>query len=304
MGFIGRILLSDISISYTNRLSATILTTQSLKESYAAGIFFENSLSRLRVGSNVNEGLRGSTQRNYGLRFSHTSNDLNNRNFPTKGGESLIILNGYLGTDLSVRLKEGVDSIVLQSQGISTVGVSLSEAELNALANRLNPGLYADIMWTIRKYKSLRTNWQLNPYAAFGLSLGLGEENSIVQNFRLGGMQRVDIRDIRVLGLQFGEITTSNFGLIGLQSQYLIGKNLFVRAGLNGLAYHNYLPLNKWGLMISGQRGDNFDLLLGMGLEATLRTFFGPISIGLSTNNLDWQLRYYVGLGFSFNYSD
>jgi NTE family protein len=41
-----------------------------------------------------------------------------------------------------------------------------------------------------------------------------------------------------------------------------------------------------------------------MGLETTLRTFFGPISVGLSTNNIDWQLRYYVGLGFSFNYSD
>ncbi len=295
--------LSDISISYTHRLSANFLTTQSLKESYGVGIFFENSLSRLRVGSNVNEGLRGSTQRNYGLRFTHTSNDLNDRNFPTKGGESLLILNSYLGTNLSVRLNEGVDSVDLEISGSSGV-VTLSEAQLNELAEFYNPGFYSDILWTIRKYKSLRNNWQLNPYAAFGLSLGLGEENAIVHNFRLGGMQRVDIRDIRVLGLQFGEINTSNFGLVGLQSQHLIGKNLFVRAGMNGLAYHNYLPLDEWALMLGGERSNNFNLLLGMGLETTLRTFFGPISVGLSTNNIDWQLRYYVGLGFSFNYSD
>ena len=295
--------LSDISISYTHRLSANFLTTQSLKESYGVGIFFESSLSRLRVGNNVNEGLRGSTQRNYGLRFTHTSNDLNDRNFPTKGGESLVILNSYLGTNLSVRLNEGVDSVALEILGSSGV-VTLSEAQLNELADFYNPGFYSDIMWTIRKYKSLRTNWQLNPYAAFGLSLGLGEENAIVRNFRLGGMQRVDIRDIRVLGLQFGEITTSNFGLVGMQSQHLIGKNLFVRAGINGLAYNNYLPLDEWALMLGGERSNNFNLLLGMGLETTLRTFFGPISVGLSTNNIDWQLRYYVGLGFSFNYSD
>jgi len=296
--------LSDISISYTHRISAGFLSTQSLKESYAGGVFFENSLSRLRLGSSVNDGLRSSTQRNYGLRLSHTSNDLNDRNFPTKGGESLVILNGYLRTDLSVRFKEGVDSIILQSQGISTVGLSLSETELNALAEVLNPGVYTDIMWTIRKYRTLNEQWQLNPYAAFGLSLGLGEENSIVQNFRLGGMQRVDIRDIRVLGLQFGEINTANFALFGLQSQHILFKNLFIRGGLNGLAYHNYLPLSAWGQMLSGQRGGDFDLLLGIGVETTLRTFFGPISVGLSTNNRDRQLRYYVGLGFSFNYSD
>lgn len=296
--------LSDISISYTHRLGLNILTTQSLKESYAAGIFYENSLSRLRVGNNVTEGLRSSVQEYFGLRLSHTSNDLNNRNFPTSGGESLLVLNSYLSTSLSVRLSEGVDSINISSPNLPNFAQLFSQSQLDALAEELNPGFYTDVLWTLRKYRRLNANWQIVPYAAAGLSIGLGEERSIVQAFRLGGMQRVDLRDVRVLGLQFGELNTPNFALIGWRSQYLLGKNLFLRSGINALAYHHYLPLDEWALGLGGQRSFDFETLLGLGAEATLRTFFGPISLGISTNNRDWQMRYYVGLGFSFNYSD
>lgn len=293
--------LSDIGLSFTHRLEANVLTTQSLKESYGGGVFFQSSVSRLRFGVNALPGIRNSTQNLFGLRFSHTANDLNDRNFPTKGGESLFILNTYLDMGLRVRFDQGVDSVSLSNDN---QGAKISEEDFNTLVDLLDPGIYFDLLWTQRKYLPLSAQWQLIPYSAAGLSIGRGLEGSIVNGFRLGGMQRVLINDVRVLGLQFGERETANFTLLGLQAQRILWEKLYLRGGINGLLNFSYLSLENWGQVLGGVRSFEADYLLGFGVEGVLRTFFGPIALGVSSNTLDWQPRYYVGLGFSFNYSD
>lgn len=295
--------LRNILISFNHRIHALFLTTQSLKESYAAGAFFENNRSRIRIGADIPEGLESSVQLNYGFRLMHTANDLNDRNFPVRGGESLLILNTYLGTRQTVRLEDGVDSVLLSATDASIQNY-LTAAELTDLANHLNPGVYVDIMISARYFKSQSENWQWLPYYALGLSLGGGEPNSVVNAFRLGGLQRVQQNDVRVLGLQFGEVVTANFAMGGLMVQQVLWNDLFLRYGLNVLAYHPYLSIRDWGGTFVNGDYDELVGLAGLGMELSWRTFFGPISVGLSTNSRDWQPRYYLGMGFSFNYSD
>lgn len=292
--------LQDINLSFNNRLQLNILTTQSLKESYAVGVFHERVRSILRIGNETPEGLRYSNQNTSGLRFFHTANDLNDRNFPTKGAESIFITNFYFDNNNGVALETGVDSI----QFPTLPGIYFSDALINEIINDLSPEPYFDILWSYRRYSYLTKNWQLIPYGGIGLSFGEGLQNSIVQGFRLGGMQRVQLRDIRVLGLQVAEGSEANFALAGLQLQYVSGKNVFLRMGLNALYTHPYNAWHDWQRLLVEGRDEQLDFLLGIGLEGVLKTFFGPISVGISTNQQDWKPRYYVGLGFSFNYSD
>lgn len=202
---------------------------------------------------------------------------------------------------LRVRFDQGVDSVSLSNDN---QGAKISEEDFNTLVDLLDPGIYFDLLWTQRKYLPLSAQWQLIPYSAAGLSIGRGLEGSIVNGFRLGGMQRVLINDVRVLGLQFGERETANFTLLGLQAQRILWEKLYLRGGINGLLNFSYLSLENWGQVLGGVRSFEADYLLGFGVEGVLRTFFGPIALGVSSNTLDWQPRYYVGLGFSFNYSD
>lgn len=296
--------LRNIRISFTSRLHAILMSTQSLKESYAGGIFFENSRSRIRIGSDIPDGLQSSVQRNYGFRLMHTANDLNDRNYPSNGGESLVIINTYLGTRQSVRLEDGVDSVALNFQSGQSGLVYLDARELELLADDLNPGVYVDALASARYYLSIQPKLQWIPFYAVGLSLGGGNPNSVVSSFRLGGIPRVQQNDIRVMGLQFGEVVSANFGLVGIQLQHILWDDLFLKYGFNLLAYHPYRSLEDWGALFSNGDYGAFTGLTGFGAEARFRTFFGPISAGISTNSLDWQPRYYLGLGFSFNYSD
>lgn len=296
--------LRNILISFSHKMHAILMSTQSLKESYGGGIFYENSRSRIRIGSDIPEGLESSIQENYGFRLTHTANDLNDRNFPESGGESILILNTYLGTTQTVRLEDGVDSIALGSQSIGGVTEYLNAQELKDLADHLNPGVYMDVLVSARYYRGIRPKLQWVPYYAVGLSLGSGEANSVVNAFRLGGLQRVAINDVRVLGIQFGEIVSPNFALVGIQIQEIFWEDFYLRYGINGLAYHPYRSLKQWGEMFANGDYNALEHTLGMGAEFSWRTFFGPMSVGFSTNSSDWKARYYLGLGFSFNYSD
>ncbi len=296
--------LRNILISFSHRMHAMFMTTQSLKESYAGGIFYENNRSRIRIGADIPEGLESSIQENYGFRLMHTANNLNDRNFPQEGGESLLIVNTYLQTTQTVRLEDGVDSILVGPNNIGSINRYFSASELSELAQNLNPGVYVDAMISARYFRSLRKNWQWIPYYGVGLSIGGGAPNSVVNGFRLGGLQRVQQNDIRVLGLQFGEVITPNFALAGIMIQQVFWDDLYLRYGINALAYHPYLSIRDWGDAFLNGDYAQLENLAGLGAELSWRTFFGPISVGLSTNSNDWQPRYYLGLGFSFNYSD
>lgn len=296
--------LRNIRISFTSRLHAMLMSTQSLKESYAGGIFFQNSRSRIRIGSDIPDGLQSSVQRDYGFRLMHTANDLNDRNYPNQGGESLLIINTYLGTRQSVRLEDGVDSVALNFQSGQSAPVYLDEVELENLARKLNPGVYMDVMVSARYFINIRPKIQWIPFYAVGLTIGGGAPNSVVSSFRLGGIPRVQQSDIRVMGLQFGEVISPNFSLLGIQLQHVLWDDLYLRYGFNLLAHHPYRSLKDWGSILASADYQSFTGLAGFGAELRLRTFFGPVSAGLSSNNLDWQARFYLGLGFSFNYSD
>lgn len=296
--------LRNILISFSHRAHALFMTTQSLKESYAAGAFYENSRSRIRIGADIPDGLESSIQENYGFRLMHTANDLDNRNFPQKGGEAIAVINTYLGTTQTIRLEDGVDSLMLGGETLSGVSRFMNAEELSALAAALNPGVYVDALISARYFRGSAKNWQWVPFYAVGLSLGGGESNSVVNAFRLGGLQRLQQNDVRVLGLQFGEVVTANFALGGLMIQQVLWDDLFIRYGLNVLSYHPYRSLQGWGSLLTNGDYDELERIAGIGLEASWRTFLGPISAGISTNSGDWQPRYYLGLGFSFNYSD
>jgi len=71
----------------------------------------------------------------------------------------------------------------------------------------------------------------------------------------------------------------------------------------NVLAHHPYVPINNL---------DNFDFknmidsysLLGYGIKVTYKSPLGPVSFGLGDNTNGGPLRWYIGIGYSFNYKD
>jgi NTE family protein len=75
-----------------------------------------------------------------------------------------------------------------------------------------------------------------------------------------------------------------------------------MRTGLNVASFSDHIPIKQWGSDFFDQLSDN--ALLGYGADITFKTLLGPITAGVSSNNSDRNLRYYLSIGYSFNFAD
>ena len=291
----------DVLINRINRVELNVMNTQSLVSSFSIGGFYENLRAQSRFDNIVPSAVKNSVEEYYGLRFSWMRNNLNDRNFATRGSETEIIIDNYLSSWGVLEYQEGVDSIPL-SVGDQVIFFPTSVID-EVIAGTI-PGYYAKFLFKQISFVPLNERLSLIPRATVGLTLSEADQGSAFDNFKSGGWQRVWRDDIRVLGLQYNELRTDNIGVAGIKLQHLFFENLFFRYGADLVAYNNHIPLS--GL------ADDFDfneiidenLFLGYGAELTWRTILGPISGGLSFNTSDPYPRYYFALGFSFNYSD
>ena len=125
----------------------------------------------------------------------------------------------------------------------------------------------------------------------------------LFQKYKLGGNQRVRYADTRFIGLNYAEVSYENYALLGLFIQNVLFQKIYLKYGANLLLPYDHVPINNL---------DEFDFntliddnsMLGYGIELTYKSFLGPMSIGVSRNSRDSYFRYYLAIGFSFNYSD
>ena len=109
--------------------------------------------------------------------------------------------------------------------------------------------------------------------------------------------------DRRFLGLNYAEVSWDNYAMAGLHFQNILFNSFYLKYGANLLLPYSYVPLNNLD-SFSVETLMNDNSMLGYGVELTYKSFLGPISLGLSRNSRDSYFRYYLAVGFSFNYAD
>lgn len=291
----------DIVSSRTNRIALNFISTQSLKQSFSFGLFYESNISKSRYNIDIPKGVDKIHAEQFGLKYAWLKNNFNNRNFPTAGTEHVLLVNMHLENSYAVDLQDGVDTVFLDVEGSVPVGVSKSL--LNQVVKEYTPDFYVDFVYNYKSYKQIFKRTQFIPHLSLGLVLGFEDYGSFVHVKNLGGTQRVWVDDIPFLGLNYSEMQEPNYAIIGARIQHLFFKNLFFRYGANLLSHYDYVPLDELDAYLNVDELNN-NFLFGYGAELSLRTPLGPLSGGLSWNNKDPYTRYYFSFGYSFNYSD
>lgn len=291
----------DILINRVNRVAMNMITTQSLKSSYSLGGFYQNTGSRSRFGIIAPESIKKGVTENFGIRFTRLKNSLNNRNFPTRGLESDLIIDNILWTSTRIELQDGLDTVRLSTEGGE---IPIPKSLLDSIIDAGNPGVYLSLYYNVRRIFHIGSKFQVIPRATIGLTFSWDEPGALLKEFTLGGWQKVWRDDSPVLGIHYAEIDSPNFGVAGVKFQHVFFKNFFFKYGADLLGYEGHIPANDISVNFDLESFLDNNLLLGYGAELTWRTRLGPISGGISSNTTDGNLRYYFSFGFSFNYSD
>ncbi len=296
--------VKDIEATKEQNFALGLMTTQSLKSSQYLGFGYQYLKQSQKFYSNVPEGIKHGLF-NFGrIEFMHITNTLNDRNYPVVGKELFVNAQLYFGSNYSLKYNKGVDTVYfpLNING-STIQVPMTENQANEkLINPITPGTYETLQFGYKQLFYAGNNFQLIPFAGIGITITT-DSAAIFNNFRIGGHQRVRYNDQSFLGLNYLEKDYPNYAVVGFAFQNTLFKKLFIRYGANLL-----LPYEA----ISIKHLDTFDTELlfrensvfGYGIEATLKSIIGPVNLGVSKNTRDKYLRYYLAIGFSFNYSD
>ncbi len=294
---------SDIQTDIENSISVNILTTQSLKSSYFLGINYETNRFKSEFNGLFPSGLDYGDFTFTRLRLGFNRNTLNNQNYPTKGTETLLMLNGYYNNYYKVKFINSEDSLPFIFRKDPDAPVYFSENSANEYLNSVTPGLYGTAYVRSTDFIQVNKKLQVIPVFAAGLILGSDSVNTLFNDFVVGGHQQVKMTDTKFIGLNYAERFLENFAIGGLFLQNVILKNFYLQYGANVLFYHDYVPIDQ---------PSDFDLnkvwneqtILGYGGELTYKSFIGPISLGVTGNTNDGYVRFYFALGYSFNYSD
>ncbi|WP_296705038.1 patatin-like phospholipase family protein [Algoriphagus sp.] len=288
---------SFITIDRNSSLVAQIITTGSLKQSFAIGGIFEYSKSRLQFNFDYSDGLKNGVQSSLGLRFRYYRNSQNDRNYPTKGAEGLFESTFHAKNSLKINLKSGFDTLFINVDGVE---LPFPKDDLNAFTDLLEPKPYFSVLGKYSKYLSVSPKLQFKPEVAGGLTLS-NESSKIYQDFFVGGYQNIRFTDTHFWGLNYAEIQTPNFAKIGIDAQFIPVKKVYLRAGINYLGFSDNYAINDEDYLERLFRTDSYT---GFGADISYQSILGPITAGISSNSKDKKLRSYFSIGFSLNYSD
>ncbi len=290
--------LSDIGSSIYNDFKGGILLTHSLKNSLFVGVNYRIGKEKLKFWNAFPEGIKSMNVKQFRTDLSYNFNTLNNRNYPTDGTNIALIGNVFFDNKYHINYESGVDTVYIDlGEGIK---VGLTEDEFNdIIVDPQVPGIYTKLQFTYNEYFSIRKNFQLIPFVGMGMMLS-NIDNGIFDSFEIGGYQMVNIDDVQFYGLNYGEIQDDNYLMGGLNLQNVLFRNIYLKYGINYLLHHEYVPLGD----LSRFNMSSDKTLFGYGLKITYKSILGPVSVGLSSNTKDNILRWYVGIGYSFNYKD
>jgi NTE family protein len=290
----------DLERSIERRVSANIMSTQSLKETYILGTFYEFNKVSSKFNIEFPEGVENALTNFFGLRAAYLRNTLNDRNYPTQGTESIVDFRYIFGNNFDLNLSDGVDTLFL---GGGDQPFGIPKEDLPGLIDLLTPNGYISTFFKVNRFFPLNHKWQFIPNFSAGLTLSNQAEGPIFDNFVLGGIQRVRINDTKVWGLNYREYFKPNFAKIGFDFQFIPVKNILLRTGVNALGISDHIPLRNIGNELLGEFFSESGII-GYGIDITYKSLLGPIVFGLGRNNSDNNIRVHLGIGFSFNYSD
>ncbi len=295
--------VNDVEVTRDQNFALGFMTTQSLKGSQYLGIGYQNLKQRVKYYDVIPEGINYGSFNFVKADFQHITNTLDNRNYPVKGKELFVNAHLYFANDYSISYDKGVDTISFPLIEGSDVTIPLTEDEVNEyIVKPKTPGLYGTLQFGYKQLFHATDKFQIIPFASLGITI-TADSLAVYNNFRIGGQQRVHYTDQNFIGLNYLEKDYPNYGVAGLVFQNVLFKKLFLKYGANLL-----LPYDA----ISVKNLDEFDFeklfnensMVGYGIEATLKSIIGPVSLGVSRNTRDNYFRYYFAVGFSFNYSD
>ncbi len=289
--------MKDIGESRYHDILAGFILTQSLKHSALIGLKYRTGRESLKFWNGVPEGIKNMKVEQFIADVNYNFNTLNDRNYPTSGAELGILASLYFSNKYYINLQNPDDTLIVETPGGS---IGITEPEINdILVKPLTPKSYGKLQFKYEEYIKLKPGFQLVPQVSFGVTVSNIAAGSF-DSYRIGGSQMVYYDDVPFYGLNFGEIQDDNFLVGGLSLQNVFFRNVFLKYGANFLVHHQYVPIKNL---------EQFNLqkenaLLGYGLKVTYKSLLGPVSFGLSSNTKDNYLRWYIGIGYSFNYKD
>jgi NTE family protein len=295
--------LVDFGTRSQNIIQVKAITTHSLKYSFGIGYQFLNYTDKSKFSFSL-EGV-DKTRVNYSsIVLSYFRNSMNNRNFPTEGTSLELIANTVFKAAYSATPKQGVDTIYIKVNFNNEVlRIPVSKEELPQLVNELEPSFFTQFYANFKTFKTFSPSFQMIPNFAAGLVISDQSAGKSYDEFGIGGVQRINLLNTRVYGLNYNELYKPNFGLVGLTFQNVLWKNLFIQYGASALAYYDYVPINDLASIDWQSLFDN-NTMIGYGFVVRYKSIIGPISAGVSRNTQDPYFRYYFQIGYSFGYSD
>ncbi len=290
--------VEQIERGRNTRIEAQMISTSSLKQAFYVGGVFDLYKSKYRFSISDIEDLKSAYQNYFGGRVKYYRNSQNDRNFPTKGAESLLQATLHFKDWLGVNLHPGVDSVQINTGSGS---MRVPRSYLEEFIDDITPNPYLTILGRYSKLFPIGVKWQFVPEVAGAMVISNEDEDKIFSQNFVGGYQNIRFTDTRFWGLNYAEVQTSNYLKLGADFQFIPFNKIYLRAGANVLGFSEHLPLNDPDFFNQLLQEDHY---FGYGADISYQSFLGPISAGLSSNSKDHKLRAYFSLGFSFNYTD
>jgi NTE family protein len=289
--------LSDVGSSVYHEIQGGLMLTQSLKNSLFFGMSYKAGKDKLKFWNDFPEGVKNLQVKQFRTELIYEYNTFNDRNYTTSGTGIRASGGIFWHNDYQINYESGVDTVYFEDDDGSRVG--LSEDDFNFyIDNYLIPPHYFKLQFNYCEYIKLRKNFQLIPAAGLGVTLS-GADDGLFDNYTIGGTQMVYPDDVPFFGLNYSEVQIENFLMAGFYLQNVFFRNFYLKYGINYLLFHEYVSLTDPDFNFT--RDNN---LFGYGMKLTYKSLLGPISLGLSSNANDNQLRWYLGIGFSLNYKD
>jgi NTE family protein len=297
-------LLKDVDVSYEHNFTLGFITTQSLRNSLLIGATYQLNTQKQKFYSIIPEGIKHGNFNTLKGELLFTANTFNDRNYPTKGRELSVGVQTYFYNDYKIVYDKGIDTVYIPlSIDDITIQLPISENDFNNLiVEPLTPDIYGMVQFKFHRFYQVNKKFQIVPMFSTGVTLST-DSIGLFQKYKLGGNQRVRYADTRFIGLNYAEVSYENYALLGLFLQNVLFQKIYLKYGANFLLPYDYVPLNNLEAFDFKTLMDD-NSMLGYGIELTYKSFLGPISLGISKNTRDSYFRYYLAVGFSFNYSD
>ncbi len=275
--------------STSHNFGFLIRSTHSLRHAFIVGLIYSLERSKFNFSNVVSESIKNGDFNNTQLVGAYTHNSTNDRNFPTKGRETLLYVKYFFNSNYKIQLTDEFQS---------------SQPAIDSIVNTdLTPNYYGQLYFMRRVFYHFSNKFQIAPAIALGATISTESTSRVFNEFNIGGNQMVNILDTRVIGLHYAELVEPNFLKLALKFQNVLWKNLYFQYGVDLLAYYPYVPIDNLSLFNFNDMIDNYSLI-GYGFQLRYKSIIGPISFGMSSNSRDNSLRYYFQIGFSMNYND